>query len=65
MTKIVSSSLTPWYLVTIPDVPALELRQGHVPVVDVVEDGGDLHLLPPSSVCFEFVLKTVFVIGPL
>src|SRR5438874_2493665 len=41
-------------LVAIPDIAALELGQGHVPTVDVVEDRGDLHLsriLPVSSSC--------------
>lgn len=33
----------PVHLVAIPDVAPLELRQGHVAAVDVVEDGGDLH----------------------
>ena len=36
------SEQTP-HLVTVPDVPPLELRQGHVAAVDVVEDGGDFH----------------------
>ena len=33
----------PTHLVAIPHVPPLELGQGHVAAVDVVEDGGDLH----------------------
>jgi hypothetical protein len=33
----------PAHLVAIPDVAPLELGQGHVTAVDVVEDGGDLH----------------------
>lgn len=36
----------PVHLVAIPDVAPLELRQGHVAAVDVVEDGGDLHGYP-------------------
>jgi hypothetical protein len=31
------------HLLTVPDIAPLELRQGHVAAVDVVEDGGDLH----------------------
>lgn len=31
------------HLLAIPDVAALELGQCHVPVVDVVEDGGYFH----------------------
>lgn len=30
-------------LVAVPDVAALELREGHVAAVDVVEDGGEFH----------------------
>lgn len=26
-----------------PDIPALKLRQGHMPVIDIVEDGRSLH----------------------
>ena len=33
----------PTHLVAIPDVAPLELGQGHVAAVDVVEDDGDLH----------------------
>ena len=33
----------PPHLVAIPDVAPLELGQGHVAAVDMVEDGGDLH----------------------
>ena len=41
-------------LVAVPDIAALELGQGHVAAVDVVEDGGDFHnslVLPVSSSC--------------
>ena len=44
----------PAHLVAIPDVAPLELGQGHVAAVDVVEDGGDLHfrrILPVRSCC--------------
>ena len=44
----------PAHLVAIPDVAPLELGQGHVAAVDVVEDGGDLHLrriFPVRSCC--------------
>jgi len=34
------------HLVAVPDVAALELRQRHVPAVDVVENGGDSHCTP-------------------
>jgi len=33
----------PPHLITIPDVAPLELRQGHMAAIDVVEDGRDLH----------------------
>jgi hypothetical protein len=33
----------PAHLVAVPDIAALELRQRHVPAVDVIEDGRDLH----------------------
>lgn len=32
------------YLVAVPHVAPLEFRQCHVAAVDVVEDGGDLHV---------------------
>ena len=41
-------------LIAVPDIAALELGQRHVPAVDVVEDGRDLHtsrILPVSSSC--------------
>ena len=44
----------PPHLIAIPDVAPLELGQGHVAAVDVVEDGGDLHIrriLPVRSCC--------------
>ena len=47
-------------LVAVPDVAALELGQRHVPAVDVVEDGGDLHtrrVLPVSSSCIMRLLE--------
>jgi hypothetical protein len=31
------------HLASIPDIAPLELRQGHIGAVDVVEDGGDFH----------------------
>jgi hypothetical protein len=31
------------HLVAVPDIAALELREGHVATVDVVEDRGDFH----------------------
>ena len=34
------------HLISIPDIASLELGQGHVAAVDVVEDGGDLHGYP-------------------
>src|SRR5262245_9074432 len=34
-------------LVPVPDVPALKFRQRHVAVIDVVENGGDLHRSTP------------------
>lgn len=42
-TELVKGVEQPAPLVGIPDVAPLELRQGHVAAVDVVEDGGDLH----------------------
>jgi hypothetical protein len=48
-----------WDLVTVPDVAPLELRQGHVAAVDVVEDGGDFHGLPAMS------LKESIAIAPV
>ena len=50
----------PAHLVAIPDIPSLELGQRHVPAVDVVEDGGDLHtsrVLPVSSSCIIACLR--------
>ena len=34
----------PAHLVAVPDVAPLELGEGHVPAIDVVEDGGDFHV---------------------
>ena len=49
------------HLIAVPDVAALELGQSHVPAVDVVEDGGDLHIslvLPVSSSCIMACLRS-------
>jgi hypothetical protein len=39
-------------LIPIPYVPALEFRERHMPVVDVVKDRGNLHPhFPPRTLC--------------
>jgi|694.fasta_scaffold00811_24 hypothetical protein len=47
----------PTHLVAIPDVAPLELGQGHVAAVDVVEDGGDFQESLSSSRDREFPCK--------
>lgn len=61
-TELVKGVEQPAHLVAIPDVAPLELRQGHVAAVHVVEDGGDLHFtsIDESWLC----CKKSSAIGP-